>query len=140
MEMKTIALRLLELRQEHNLSQKELSEQLHISRSSYSYYESGSRTPDIYMLSEIAGYYHITIDELVTGLPSRDSAKNPLHSEDIPVSQLLHHLKSKHIAPEDIFSLTKADFDFLKNYKKLTSENQSELQYLMNYKIKKQKT
>ena len=34
--------------------------------------------------------------------------------------------------------LSKADFDFLTDYKKLTAENQAELNYLMNYKIRKQ--
>jgi len=34
--------------------------------------------------------------------------------------------------------LSKADFDFLSVYKKLSEDNQSEMRYLMNYKIRKQ--
>lgn len=51
---------------------------------------------------------------------------------------LVRHLRSKHIPIENVMQLSKSDFDFLVDYKKLTAENQAELTYLMNYKIRKQ--
>ena len=50
---------------------------------------------------------------------------------DLGIS-LVRHLQSKHIPIENIMKLSKADFDFLTDYKKLTAENQAELNYLMN--------
>lgn len=42
-----LSLKLLELRQERELTQKQLCEDLNISRANYSYFENGRRTPDL---------------------------------------------------------------------------------------------
>lgn len=52
-----LSLKLLDLRQQHKLTQKQLSEELHIGRTTYSYYESGTRVPDLETLLSIAKYY-----------------------------------------------------------------------------------
>lgn len=138
MEKKSLGLKLLELRQSHNLTQKELCKILNIGRSTYSYFETGSRIPDIETLLIIAQFYHVSLDELVAVPPlDTDIKKDALLSKTD--TQISHHLKSKHIPIDFVLDLSKADFDFLRNYKKLTHENQAELQYLMNYKLRKQK-
>ena len=48
-----------------DLSQRELSEILHISQRSYSHYETGSRNIPIEMLIRLANYYDTSIDYLV---------------------------------------------------------------------------
>ena len=48
-----------------SLTQRQLASQLNITRQSLSLYETGARTPDIYMLSKIADIYDITVDELI---------------------------------------------------------------------------
>ncbi len=136
MNKKTLALNLLELRQSHSLTQKQLCEDLNIGRSTYSYFETGSRIPDIETLLMFARYYHVSLDELTgSGL-----SKNLMQETDANHAEhnLLLHLKSKHIPIDDIMGLTKADFDFLKDYKALTDDNKAEMQYLMNYKLRKQ--
>lgn len=65
MEKKALGLKLLELRQQHNLTQQQLCQALNIGRSTYSYFETGSRTPDIDTLLLIANYYQVTLDELL---------------------------------------------------------------------------
>lgn len=133
---KTLALNLLELRQSHDLTQKQLCESLNIGRSTYSYFETGSRIPDVETLLLIAQYYNVSLDELITGSsPIHTPKKSGAEDSDISLS---HHLKSKNIPVEFVMDLSKADFDFLKNYRKLTDENKAELKYLMNYKLKKQ--
>lgn len=138
MKKKSLGLKLLELRQSHNLTQKQLCESLNIGRSTYSYFETGSRIPDIETLLLIAQYYKVSLDELVS---SSNSASDNIQKEadgdgfDI---RILHHLKSKRIPVDFVLDLTKADFDFLKDYKKLTDDNKAELQYLMSYKLRKQ--
>lgn len=66
MKNKSLALKLLELRQSHDLTQKQLCEALNIGRSTYSYFETGSRIPDLETLLLIARYYKVSLDELVT--------------------------------------------------------------------------
>lgn len=137
METNHLSLKLLELRQSHNLTQKQLCEDLNISRSNYSYFECGKRVPDVSTLLLISQYYNISLDELVTGVPSAAD-----YAKDVSVGEqgiaLIRHLRSKHIPVENVMEMSKADFDFLMSYKKLSAENRAELSYLINYKIKRQ--
>ena len=57
--------RIRDLRTDADLSQRQLSEILHISQRSYSHYETGSRNIPIEMLIRLANYYDISIDYLV---------------------------------------------------------------------------
>lgn len=133
-----LGLKLLELRQENNLTQKQLCSELHISCANYSYFETGRRIPDLSTLLLIAKFYSISLDELVSYSPnsSKDCMKDNVNLE-IAIS-ILQHLKAKHIPLEDIKELSKADFDFLMNYKRLSADNKDELIYLMAYKLRKQ--
>lgn len=138
MPQNRISLKLLELRQKHNLTQKQLCENLNISRSVYSYFECGRRIPDIDTLLIFAEYYQISLDELVIGSSIKiDTSVKDTSAFDSGIA-LVRHLQSKHIPVESIMQLSKADFDFLVDYKKLSAENQAEMTYLMNYKIRKQ--
>lgn len=136
MKKKSLALKLLELRQAHDLTQKQLCESLNIGRSTYSYFETGSRIPDVETLLLIARYYDVSLDELVTDSNPRRASETA--DAECPDIQILHHLMSKNIPVDFVMELSKADFDFLYNYKELTDENKAEMQYLMNYKLRKQ--
>ena len=57
--------RIQDLRTDADLSQRQLSEILHISQRSYSHYETGSRNIPIEMLIRLANYYDISVDYLV---------------------------------------------------------------------------
>lgn len=57
--------RIHDLREDSDLSQKEISEILHVSQRSYSHYETGSRGIPIETLIRLADYYNISIDYLV---------------------------------------------------------------------------
>ena len=54
------------LRKRENLSQEEFAERFSVSRQSVAKWENGESTPDIYKCNEIAEYYQITIDVLVS--------------------------------------------------------------------------
>lgn len=54
------------LRKKENLSQEEFSERFGVSRQSVAKWENGESTPDIYKCNEIAEYYRITLDILVS--------------------------------------------------------------------------
>lgn len=138
MPQNRISLKLLELRQQHDLTQKQLCENLNISRSVYSYFECGRRIPDIDTLLMFAEYYEVSLDELVVGSSIEiDKSVKDTSAYDSGIA-LVRHLQSKHIPIDSIMQLSKSDFDFLADYKKLTAENQAEMTYLMNYKLRKQ--
>lgn len=70
---------LRELRNHSGLTQEAVSHELHISRQVYSYYETGTRLPNLEMACRLAAYYHVTLDQLVlTGL--RPVKKDPFAS------------------------------------------------------------
>ncbi len=54
------------LRKKENLSQEEFAERFGVSRQSVAKWENGESTPDIYKCNEIAEYYQITLDILVS--------------------------------------------------------------------------
>ena len=60
-----IKLKIKDLREDNDLTQQNLANYLHISRSSYRDYENGDRGIPISVLSEIADYYKTSIDYLV---------------------------------------------------------------------------
>ena len=57
--------RIQDLSTDADMSQKQLSEILHISQRSYSHYETGSRNIPVEMLIRLANYYDISVDYLV---------------------------------------------------------------------------
>ena len=57
--------RIQDLRTDADMSQKQLSEILHISQRSYSHYETGSRNIPAEILIRPANYYDISVDYLV---------------------------------------------------------------------------
>jgi len=59
--------KLQELRKSRGLTQEELAEALFVSRTAVSKWESGRGYPNIESLKEIANYFSITIDDLLSG-------------------------------------------------------------------------
>ena len=64
--------RIQDLRTDADMSQKQLSEILHISQRSYSHYETGSRNIPVEMLIRLANYYDISVDYLVGRTDKKD--------------------------------------------------------------------
>lgn len=58
-------IRLKELRESNNLTQKEISKFLEISSSQYSLYESGKRAIPIHLLIKLSRFYNTSIDYIV---------------------------------------------------------------------------
>ena len=56
---------LREIREKRGFSQKEMSEQLDVARSTYSLYESGNREPNIQTINKIACILNISTDILL---------------------------------------------------------------------------
>lgn len=67
--------RIQDLRTDADMSQKQLSEILHISQRSYSHYETGSRNIPVEMLIRLANYYDISVDYLVRRTDKKEMNK-----------------------------------------------------------------
>ena len=59
--------KLQQLRKQKNLTQEELAQALYVSRTAISKWESGRGYPSIDSLKSISGFFHVTIDELLSG-------------------------------------------------------------------------
>ena len=58
-------LRIRELRIDCGLQQKQVAQDLHLSKQVYSNYELGQREPSIDMLGKLADYFGVTVDYLI---------------------------------------------------------------------------
>lgn len=65
--------RIRDLREDHDYTQTDIANRLHISQPAYSYYENGERAIPLELLIEIARIYHVSIDYLLgeTDNPNR---------------------------------------------------------------------
>jgi len=58
-------MRLRDLREDSDLTQKQIADFLHIKQNTYCQYESGRRQIPLDMLIKLADYYNVTLDYLV---------------------------------------------------------------------------
>lgn len=58
-------MRLKELREDSDITQKCLADFLHIKQNTYSQYENGQRQPPLEVLISLAKFYKVTLDYLV---------------------------------------------------------------------------
>lgn len=63
--MNTLGERLTYLRKQHNITQRQLMDQLHFEN--LSKYESNQREPSYTVLCQLADYYNVSLDWLLTG-------------------------------------------------------------------------
>ena len=67
--------RLVQLRKERGLTQKEFSEELGFNRSTVAAWERGSRQPDIMQAVNISKYYSVTLDYLFGFVDGKDERR-----------------------------------------------------------------
>lgn len=58
---------LREIREKRQLNQLKVAMDLHISRESLSYYETGKREPSLALLVQMSDYFNVSINYLITG-------------------------------------------------------------------------
>ena len=80
--------KLQELRKQKGLTQEELAQELFVSRTAISKWESGRGYPSIDSLRAIAGYFNLTIDELLSSdelltLAQKGNKQNLIHLKDL---------------------------------------------------------
>ena len=86
---------LAELREDRSLKQADIAEMLHLSVSSISAYETGSRLPNLEVLMEYARLFDVTADYLLglSAEPISPSVFNEEFAENISMGQLVKDLR-----------------------------------------------
>ncbi len=87
------SIRLKELRQKHNLSQKEFAEILKVSTGTVGNWEVGLREPDFKMLMKIADIFNVSCDYILDRYSEEDDANKKLIR--IPVSPIEEEMLSE---------------------------------------------
>lgn len=82
--------KLQELRKQKNLTQEQLAEQLYVSRTAISKWESARGYPSIDSLKEISKFFSISLDDLLSGeeiitIAQEDSRKKLHHLTDFSI-------------------------------------------------------
>ncbi|MCI8417890.1 MAG: helix-turn-helix transcriptional regulator [Lachnospiraceae bacterium] len=111
------------LRTFYDYRQKEVADQLHISRQAYSNYERGTRMPDMRIAVRLAEFYQITLDCLVL-------AKDP-------VKRLMDQTRREYKALTPVGSLipiSGPETKMLLRYKRLSREEQEGVQEFVRFR------
>lgn len=85
---------LQELREDRNISRKELAAFLNISVSTLGMYEQGRREPNIEMLIKLADYFNVSLDFLVGRVNNSEERKNML--EALRLKNRIDHLPQEY--------------------------------------------
>ena len=83
----TFAECLQELREDRNISRKELAAFLNVSVSTLGMYEQGRREPNIDMLIKLADYFNVSLDFLVGRSADNEERKNMLEALRLKIPQ-----------------------------------------------------
>lgn len=111
-----LAKNLYTLRKAHNLTQKQVSTYLNISRQAYSNYETSKRAPDLDSLIRMSQLYNVTLDTLVN-----QNIGNQFAEQKGPYQIGLS------ITTGDTIYLTNSELDLIMNYRNLSSNNKKVL-------------
>lgn len=97
--------RLREIREEHNLTQKQIAKILNVERSTYAGWETGKDTIPLRRLNKLSDYYKVSIDYL-TGLSNVTSKYRVIDLDAKVVGKNLRILRKMHnLVQKDIFIL-----------------------------------
>lgn len=95
--------RLREIREEHNLTQKQIAQILNVERSTYAGWETGKDTIPLRRLNKLSDYYKVSIDYL-TGLSNVTSKYRVIDLDAKVVGENLRILRKMHnLVQKDIF-------------------------------------
>ncbi len=111
------------MRKQNRLSQQQLADALGISRSTYCSYEIGRRTPDIEMLLNLAEFYKLSLDKMVSPIDAQY-----LLDEDYYDGQ-----------PDDYYlsKLSKDEIDLIVRYRCLNSAKKRHYKNLLKDDLEK---
>ena len=82
----TLAESLKKIRKQYKMTQEDIAKLLGISRSGYTYYETGKTVPSVEVLQKLSAIYNTTIDVIV-GNPLRGNTDSRYYADILSVSE-----------------------------------------------------
>jgi transcriptional regulator with XRE-family HTH domain len=76
--------RLRALRRQAQMTQEDVARQLGCLRETVSHYERGMATPPLYMADKLAQLYHVSLDDLVHGVPDDSNGATAVATRKAP--------------------------------------------------------
>lgn len=95
MDQQKIGSFLKELRQENQMTQEQLAEQMGVSRRTVSRWETGNNLPDLSMLVELADYYDVDLNEIFHGERRNETMDAELKDTLLQASEYSEGIKKK---------------------------------------------
>ena len=95
MDQQKIGSFLKELRQENQMTQEQLAEQMGVSRRTVSRWETGNNLPDLSMLVELADYYDVDMNEIFHGERRNETMDAELKDTLLQASEYSEGIKKK---------------------------------------------
>ena len=95
MDQQKIGSFLKELRQENQMTQEQLAEQMGVSRRTVSRWETGNNLPDLSMLVELADYYDVDLNEIFHGERRSETMDAELKDTLLQASEYSEGIKKK---------------------------------------------
>lgn len=86
--------RLKKLRLDNNLKQKDVCEELHIDKSTYSKYEKGSLTPSLEILDKLSKFYNVTADYILGNI------ETPITLDELKLYKEIPHKTNEELMKE----------------------------------------
>ena len=83
MDQEKIGRFIAELRRKKNMTQQELADELRVTDRAVSHWENGRRLPDISLLKELAAFFNVTIDEIISGKRMTEDEQKELLNDSI---------------------------------------------------------
>ena len=94
--LKYLGDKLYELRISKNMSQEELATKFYVKKNTWCQYERNLRRPDIDLLKQIANYFNISIDYLLSTTELKYDPKYPTLINIISIYQKLSECEKQH--------------------------------------------
>lgn len=126
--------RIKDLREDHDLTQEKLCEELFISRSTYTYYEYGKHSVPLDFAVNLADFYGVTLDYLA----GRTNIKEKFVSDRIKKERLKENTSQKEEFAKDLF--TYDELQLIEHYRTLTERNKGKLEQFLDTLIENQKS
>lgn len=82
----TLGESLKKIRKQYKMTQEDIAKLLGISRSGYTYYETGKTVPSVEVLQKLSAIYNTTIDVIV-GNPIRENSDRRYYADILSVSE-----------------------------------------------------
>ena len=92
-------IRLIELRNEKKLSQRQMAKIMHVSQGTYNNWENGRTEPSIEQLKALADFFETSVDDII------EHSKNQKHLEREKIIQQLRNYNNKKTKKEDIVKI-----------------------------------